>query len=87
MHLKFKKELIQHLRENRELSKSKKRRICMLVMFNPIALQYFMQELEDAHDASGLTGAIDWENFPWEEWSDALIKIITAIAEIILAVI
>ena len=87
MNLKFKRELIQHLRDNPELSRAKKRRISMLVMFNPLAMQYFMQELEDAHDASDLVGEIDWENFPWEEWADALVKIIAAIAEIILAVI
>jgi len=85
MKLQFKLELIQHIKSNPLLSKSEKRKVIRAVLFKPMAFEYAVSEFEDLAYEKGLE--IDFEDFDWEAFADALVKIIEAVAKIILAVI
>ena len=70
------------------LSKKEKRKAVRALVWNPWAFQVAKAHTEDAAEDEGVElSEIDWENFDWEAAADFWVKIIEAVAKIILAVI
>jgi hypothetical protein len=85
MDLKFKLNLIRQINKS-DLSFREKRQLRTAIMWRPDVVAFFKQELSDVAAEKGLKD-IDWENFDWEAAAEFWVKIIEAVAKIILAVI
>lgn len=89
--LKFKRELIEQVKKTK-LSLFQKQLVITQILWRPDVVEQFKSALKEGHHQlqdEGVVGfgEIDWENFDWEAAAEFWVKVIEAVAKIILAVI